>query len=270
MKTGRTAWLGWALWLGVAGASCGEGGSGPAESAGDRLLREGREAFRSCTTCHCATDPRIPEDEDWLRMNETTACIDAGESTPEVRKALNAYLRSDRAIRPPMVDEAYMPKEGLPHGAVGLPEVAGSAFLKAEGEQVARGAPARLRLYWQAGEKGRTLVVPAGEYRVISYALYGRGGEDNTERWMMTASNINGCLAVKVEAGKTVPLDLAPVFRGKVSAEPVEGATRILFSQTDRHGNVATLSVHGEVRLPEYRLFDGAGRELHHAVFENT
>jgi len=244
-------------------------GEGAEAKADGNLLEEGRTAFRKCATCHCATDPAIAEDEDWLKMNETTACISGGKSTPRMRQALNAYLRSDRAIRPLRIDEAYAPKEGLPHGSVILPEVAGSAFLKAEGDEVARGAPSKIRLYWKAGAKGRRFNIPAGAYRVISYALYSRGTDD-AQRWMMTATDINGCLDVVVEAGNNVPLDLQPVFRGVLFSEPVEQGTMVRFKQTDRHGNVATLSVRGEPRVPEYVVLDRDGKKLHAAVFENT
>ncbi len=268
----RAVSLGGLLCLVATGALGGSGRTeeGAAPDAGAALLQEGQKVFRTCTECHCATDPRIPEDEDWLRMNQTTACIKADDASPRAREALAAYLRSDRVIRPVLVNAAYAPKEGLPHGRVELPEVSGSAFLKTEGEAVARGAPARLRLYWPAGPKGRTLPVPAADYRVITYALYGRGGTDGAERWMMTAANINGCVELTVPDGASVPLDLRPVFVGDAFAKPLEDGVKILYTQTDPHGNVATLSVNGVVRLPEYGVFDANGRQVHHAVFENT
>lgn len=247
-----------------------EEGGGGTPVGGDDLVAEGQEAFRKCAACHCATDPAVTGDEDWLKMNETTACISAGESTPQVRKALNAYLRSEGAIRPLRIDEAYAPKEGLAHGSVSLPEFAGSAFLKAEGHQVARGAPAKIRLHWQAGAEGRALKLPAGTYRVISYALYARDKKDAARRWMMTATNINGCLDVVVDADKTVPLELQPVFWGVLSGESVEGGMKIFLRQTDRYDNVATLSVDGDVRLPDYVVLDAKGQKIHSAVFENT
>jgi len=167
------------------------------------------------------------------------------------------------------IDEAYVPKEGLSHGKVSLPGVGGSAFLKADGEQVAQGAPAKIRLHWKVGKEGRTLDVPTGAYRVISYALYGQDS-DKTKRWMMTATDVNGCVDVEVAAGKTIPLGLEPVFLGVLSAEAVDEGTMILFRQTDRHDNVATLSLNGEPRLPEYVVVDTNGKRIHSAVFENT
>ena len=233
------------------------------------LVEEGRTAFRKCATCHCATDPAIAEDEDWLKMNKTTACISGGESTPRLRKSLNAYLRSDKPIRPLRIDEAYVPKKGLPHGRISLPKVGGSAFLKAEGDEVAKGAPPKIRLHWKAGSDDRSLKVPAGSYRVISYAFYGRDA-DVTKRWMMTATNINGCLDVTVAADENVSLGLQPVFRGVLFSEPADEGTMVRFRQTDQHNNVATLSLNGEHHVPEYIVLDANGKKLHAAVFENT
>ena len=112
--------------------------------------------------------------------------------------------------------------------------------------------------------------MPAGAYRVVSYALYGRAGKDKAERWMMTSSNMHGCVELTVEEKKTVPLDLRPHFVGDAFAEAKDGKAKILYSQSDPHGNVATLSVNGDVRLPGYRVFDADGRPVHRGVFENT
>jgi len=265
---------GWALALAAAGALGGPSGAEDADEPADEGLapvqKDGKRIFRSCAGCHCATDPRISEDNDWLRMNRTTACVKAEDATLEARQALETYLKSDRVIRPLLVTEGTELKIKLPVGAVSIPEVSGSAYLRADGDAVARGAPTKLRLHWQAGAKGRTLPVPAGEYRVVSYALYGRAGKDNAERWMMTASNMNGCIDLTVEEGKTVPLDLRSHFVGDAFAEAKDGKAKLLYSQSDPHGNVATLSVNGDVRLPEYRVFDADGRPVHRGVFENT
>ena len=37
-----------------------------------QLLAEGKKAWRPCAKCHCATDPRIKEDENWVKLNEET------------------------------------------------------------------------------------------------------------------------------------------------------------------------------------------------------
>ena len=37
-----------------------------------QLLTEGKKAWRSCGTCHCAADYRIKEDKDWVLLNEET------------------------------------------------------------------------------------------------------------------------------------------------------------------------------------------------------
>ena len=268
-------WLRGILCVAVAGAPLGiavaeEDDDVPAADGASTPVQQGKRVFRSCAGCHCATDSGIPEDDDWLRMNRTTACFKAEDATPETRQALETYLKSDKVIRPVLVTEALAPKPGLPYGAVGLPEVAGSAYLKAGGDAVAKGAPAKIRLYWKAGQKGRTLPLPAGEYRVISYALYGRGGKESVERWMMTATNVNGCVELTVEEGKTTVLELKPVFVGDAYAESKEDKVKILYSQTDPNGNVATLSVNGDVRRPECRVLDAGGREVHRALLDNT
>jgi hypothetical protein len=41
-------------------------------SENDRLILKGKEDWASCGTCHGATDPRIPQDDDWVVMNEET------------------------------------------------------------------------------------------------------------------------------------------------------------------------------------------------------
>ena len=124
-------WTGWALALAIAGALGGlsraEDANEPADEGLAPALKEGKRIFRSCAGCHCATDPRIPEDDDWLRMNRTTACVKASDATPEKRQALEAYLRSDRVVRPLLVTEGTELKTRLPVGAVSIPEISGSA-----------------------------------------------------------------------------------------------------------------------------------------------
>ena len=37
-----------------------------------RLIADGKKAWRPCAACHCASDKRVKEDADWVKLNEET------------------------------------------------------------------------------------------------------------------------------------------------------------------------------------------------------
>jgi len=67
------------------------------------VLARGRVAWRACAKCHCASDPRIAQDTDWVCLNETTACIAQGKPAPGLRAAILAYLNHADTLRPILV-----------------------------------------------------------------------------------------------------------------------------------------------------------------------
>ncbi|MHC4779244.1 MAG: hypothetical protein ACYTFG_11775 [Planctomycetota bacterium] len=240
----------------------------PVEREHLELVADGKEEFRSCGTCHCATDPEIAEDEDWVILNETTTCIPAGERSPHVRKAIMAYLRHPETLRPRLM-RGDKPESEEDCGDVELTAVAGSAYLKAERESVREGTPVMIRLHWEESEKGRTVKVPLGEYRIINYWLY-RTTDDGRQRWMATSTNVDGCANLVVSADMAERFAPEGIPYGTFSAEKIETGFSFTFTITDENGNRMTLSKNGAVIYPEFRILDGEGKEIHRQIFGNT
>lgn len=233
-------------------------------SADPQLLAEGKAAWRSCAKCHCVTDPHIPADQDWVAMNEETTCIAKGEPVPRLRKSIMAHLRDPDALRPVLV-RAGLPIAADKTGKITLPATAGSAYLRADRDSVKAGAPSKVRLVWEATEGEKTTFAPAGHYDVINFWFYRRAGADGSERWMVTATNVNGCTTANVGANDgaddTEILDVEPILYGKLTAEQKEdGHFAISFSCQDQGGSRMTLSRDGRVVIPGYRITDAAGK----------
>ena len=241
----------------------------PEEVVDEGLIREGKEEFQSCGTCHCATDPRIEEDEDWVTLNGKTTCI-AADKPPRVRKAIMAYLRHPGTLRPHLVGENAESAEGKPSGKLTVPATSGSAYLKAERDSIRTGTPPMVRVYWEAGEAEKTLTVPAGEYRVINYWLYRRSGPKNDERWMASVTNVDGCTTLAVSEEVEGYFATEGVVYGMFTAQAnAEGAT-LTFTLFDENDNRLTLSKNGKVVYPSYRILDAEGKERAGGLFVNT
>ena len=188
---------------------------------------EGQKLWRSCAACHCVPDLRIAEDEDWLKLNETTTCITGKDDTPKIRKSLIGYLRAKKTLRPVLIDEEH-PGAG---GEIRLPATPGSAYLKAERASVREGAPARIRLRWRTA---RTLKLPAGSYRVISYSFYRKGPKGC--RWVISGSSADGCASLDIHPKRAATFDLLPEIRANLSCKPVED--RFLFGFASPSGQL--------------------------------
>lgn len=240
-------------------------GSGVAE---DPEHRGGQDLWRSCSSCHCVPDPRIPEDEDWLKLNETTTCISGEHDTPEARKALIAYLHAEGTIRPLLIDEEHAAPAGAKCGEVRVPSTAGSAYLKAERKSVRDGSPPKIRLQWKESEKGTTLAVPAGEYRVISYAFYRTDVEGR--RWIASGSSAEGCAQVTIGGGAEATLDLVPEIQGHLSCEEGEGGHVLGFFMTDRGGKRMSLSCGGKLVNPSWLITGAEGERIDAGDFAVT
>ena len=174
-------------------------------AAEDPEHRGGQDLWRSCSSCHCVPDPRIAEDEDWLKLNETTTCISGESDTPEARKALIDYLHAEQTIRPLLIDERQGAPAGMACGKVRVPSTAGSAYLKAERKSVRDGSPPKIRLRWKESEKGTTLQVPAGEYRLVVLA---DPDPDEVLDPLYLASLVPSALAVRLAPGEHKTLAL--------------------------------------------------------------
>jgi hypothetical protein len=225
------------------------------------LLAEGKDAWRGCAACHCATDSRIEEDIDWNLLNEVTTCIEGGKPAPRLRKAILAFLRHPDTLRPLLLGEDEVPVEGKGTGSVRAPATAGSAYLKADRASIKAGAPAMLRLYWGKTPDGKSLTLPSGEYKVINYWLYRKTGEGK-ERWMATATNVDGCVQLYVETGEEMPFEVNDVLYGDFSCEVTEEGYKLNFSIHDMGGNRITLSKNGRIVMPGFRVLGPEGRVI--------
>lgn len=245
-------------------------GAMQADDDPEQLYNEGRKAFRGCAACHFVNEPTMQEDEHWLLLNNVTGCIQAGDETPRVRKALDVYLRAEKTRRPLFVDENYVPREGRVCGKLKVPATSGTAFLKTERESIRSGAPPKVRLYWKATSAGQTLTVPAGKYRIIGYRFF-RTVEDNREAlWTLSVTDINGCADIEVTEGGVASLDFLPEMRGTLSAESTEEGIKFSLAIRNEKDSTLTLSKDGNMCLPRFVIEDPAGKKVFDDVFENT
>jgi hypothetical protein len=239
--------------------------------AQDRDDRAGQDLWRSCAACHCVPDPRIPEDAHWLKLNETTTCISGEDDTPEARSALIAYLRAKRTIRPLLVDERHPPPAGTACGKIRVPPTAGSAYLKAERKSVREGSPPKIRLRWRASEKGTTLTLPAGEYRVISYSFY--RNDEQQRKWIASGSSAEGCAQLTIGSERVAALDLLPEIQGHLSCDQDEDgededAHVLGFFMTNRSGRRLSLALEGKLVNPAWIIKGAEGERVDAGDFE--
>jgi hypothetical protein len=230
--------------------------------------RDGQDLWRSCSACHCVPDLRIPEDEDWLKLNETTTCISGERDTPEARKALIAYLRAKKTIRPLLIDEQHEPPAGMACGKIRVPSTAGSAYLKAERKSVREGTPPKIRLRWRGSEKGTTLTLPSGEFRVISYCFYRL---DKKERqWIASGTSAEGCTELTIRSDKDAAFDLLPEIQAHLSCEEGEDCHELGFFMTNCNGKRMSLSCEGKLVNPKWVITGAEGERVDEGDFEVT
>jgi len=235
-----------------------------------QLYKEGKKAFRNCAACHFVNDPTVKEDEDWLQLNNVTACINAGDITPRVRKALDIFFRADKTRRPLLVDENFKPKEGQACGKLKVPATSGTAFLRTERESIRKGAPPKIRLYWKASEKGQTLTIPAGKYRVIGYRYFRTTKETSKGLWTLSVTEINGCADLEVIENAIESFDLVPEMQGTLSSENTDDGIKFSLAIRNETDSTLTLSKDGGMCLPRFVVEDGSGKKIYENVFENT
>jgi hypothetical protein len=236
--------------------------------AQDREQPAGQDLWRACSSCHCVPDPRIPEDEDWLKLSETTTCISGQNDTPEARKALIAYLHAEKTIRPLLIDERSEAPAGVACGKIRVPSTAGSVYLKAERKSVRDGSPPKIRLRWKDSEKGTTLAVPGGEYRVISYAFYRK--DEQGRHWIASGSSAEGCAQVTIGGNAEAALDLLPEIQGHLSCEEGEDGHVLGFFMTNQGGTRMSLSCEGKLVNPSWLITGAEGERIDAGDFEVT
>lgn len=236
--------------------------------AQDEKLPDGQALWRSCSSCHCVPDLRIPDDEAWLRLNETTTCISGEHDTPEARKALIDYLRAEKTIRPLLIDSEHAAPAGATCGEVRLPATAGSAYLKAERASVRAGSPQRIRLRWEETEKGTALAVPEGRYRVVSYAFY--RSDDGNRRWTASGSSAEGCLELTVGRDKEAVFSLLPEIQGHLECEEAEPGFVLGFHMTNAHDQRMSLARDGRLVNPSWVITGADGERVDAGDFEVT
>ena len=232
-----------------------------------QILAEGKVGWRSCAKCHCATDPCIKEDEDWVVLNEKTTCIEAGKPAPRLRKSIMAYLRHPETLRPVFVDKDYKPGEDVKTGKVTVPEIGGSAYLKAERSSIKTGSPSMVRLYWGETKEEKSMAAPVGEYSVINYWFYRKGGKGGKDRWMITGTNVNGCTTLNVNPDDEELMDVDCEIYSAFKAERKDEMFSLSLSLQDLGGSRVTLSKNGNVVMPGYRILDGEGRTVAEGPF---
>lgn len=238
-----------------------------------RLYALGKKAFAGCAACHFVSDPAIPEDADWLKLNEITGCIKAGELTGETRKAINLFLSSPQTLRPLRVDENYKPEEGQACGKIKVPATAGSAFLKAERDSIRNGTPPKIRLSWKASAAGQTLPIPAGDYKVIGYRFYRPDAATdpaNAKVWTLSITDLNGCADLRIVRDQQAVFHFEPVLHGALQAETADEGVKLKFAVRNASDNVLTLSRDGKMCLPQFVILDRNAKELYRGAFENT
>ncbi|MFC1587638.1 hypothetical protein ACFL54_04945 [Planctomycetota bacterium] len=236
----------------------------------EKIYRQGKKAFRGCAMCHCVTEPKIKEDEDWLKLNQITACVNAGESTPEIRKALDVFFRSPKTRRPLLVDENYVPREGRACGRIKLPATSGTAYLKAERESIRKGSPAKIRLYWKKSDNGKVLTIPAGRYQVITYRYFRKDKTHPENLWTMSVTDVNGCIELNIAEGKEEIFGLKPVLQGNLTVSKTGAAYNVALDLRSETKSILTLSKSGELIIPQLLIVDSTGKEIFKGEFENT
>lgn len=237
-------------------------------TAQDEERPDGQALWRSCSSCHCVPDLRIAEDEAWLKLNETTTCISGEHDTPEWRKALIAYLRAEETIRPLLIDEQHAAPAGATCGGIRLPATAGTAYLKAERASVRAGSPPKIRLRWKESEKGTTLALPEGKYRVVSYAFYRTDEEDR--RWTASGSSAEGCLELSISRDKEAGLDLLPEIQAHLDCDEDELGFTFGFHMTNRYDQRMSLARDGKLMNPSWVVTDAKGERIDAGDFEVT
>jgi hypothetical protein len=229
---------------------------------------DGQALWRSCSSCHCVPDLRIREDEAWLKLNETTTCISGENDTPESRKALIDYLRADETIRPLLIDSEHAAPAGATCGTIRLPATAGSAYLKAERASVRAGSPPKIRLRWGDSEKGTTLSLPEGEYRVVSYAFY--RSDDRSRHWAASGSSAEGCLELTIRHDREAEFGLLPEIQGHLECDEDELGFVLGFHMTNGHDQRMSLSRDGRLVNPSWVITGADGERVDAGDFEVT
>jgi hypothetical protein len=222
-------------------------------------LHAGQKLWRSCAACHCVPDPRIPEDQNWLRLNKTTTCIAGEMDTPAMRANLNAYLTAEGTLRPVLIDENYEPSAQAACGKIRVPSTSGNAYLKAERQSIRKGSPPKIRLAWKASVKGKTLVLPAGTYQVISYSFHRPDSKKRT--WSISGTSAEGCFELAIESGKQATFDPRPEIQGHFSAKENKGKWTLGFFMTNRVEDRMSISCDGKLVNPTW-VIKGAGEKI--------
>jgi hypothetical protein len=166
------------------------------------------------------------------------------------------------------MDQNYKPDEGIETGEIIVPATTGSAYLKAGRDSVKKGSPSMIRLYWRETEDEKSMAAPSGEYIVINYWLYRKGGKNGEERWMVTGTNVGGCTELNLDPGEEAYFDLGTVIEGKFKSTRKEDGFALSFSLHDVWGNRMTLSKNGRIIMPGYRIVDEEGKVLAEGIFD--
>ena len=234
------------------------------------VLARGRVAWRACAKCHCASDPRIAQDTDWVCLNETTACIAQGKPAPGLRAAILAYLNHADTLRPILVGRDALTDDPAKLGKIAVPAEAGSAYLKAERPSIRRGSPAMVRIRWEKTDEEKYVTAPAGTYNVINFWHYRAGGAAADERWMVSGTNVNGAQTLEIDPEAPEFLELEPVLNARFSAKHDGSVYTLTLSIHDVAGTRMTVSCNGRLSIPRYRIRAANGDVIAEGPFVPT
>lgn len=246
-------------------AACGRA---PEDSPGDARAPDvdfaaGKRAWSACAKCHCATDPRLPRDTDWVRLNERTACIEEGRPAPSIRAAIASHLADARTLRPLLVGHDRLPA-GADTGDLVVPAAAGSAHLVAVRTAGRATGPRWLRVAWDAADDEQVITVPAGVYRVVNYWHY---RDADGARWMLSGTNVEGARTILVDAGAEAVLDVEPAVCVRLGATRGADRTRIQLAFDDGAGTRVSVSRDGRLVVPRFRIRAADGRVVDEGPF---
>ncbi len=223
----------------------------------------GKRAWNSCAKCHCATDPRLPRDADWVRLNEHTACIEEGRPAPTIRAAIASHLGDARTLRPLLVGHDPMPTD-TPTGDLVVPSSAGSLHLAAVRTAGRKTGPGRVRVAWSRADDEQVIAAPAGVYRVVNYWHY---RDVDGGRWMLSGTNVEGATTLLIDAGAEAVFGIEPVVHVRLDATRDADGCRIQLAFDDGAGTRVSVSQDGRLVIPRFRIRAADGRVVDEGPF---
>ena len=225
--------------------------------------------WASCAVCHATPDARVEHDARWIGLNEATTCLTGEASKPANRRRLITFLQSGTAPVSTLVrtgDAGEIAAVPATHGVVQVPAASGSAFLRKKrpadsDSPKAAGPNETLRLFWDATDKGSTLVIPSGSYELVGYCFY-RAGEEGA-RWTASATVQDGTRPDSLDVTHSAPVNLpiTPTVFHDLDATATGPKLAIKFQMRNEAGDRMTLTRDGNLVEPSWVIYDESGSD---------